>query len=208
MTKAIDMTGRKYGRLTVISKNGKTKDGRTTWYCSCKCGGTAVVSGKMLRSGTTKSCGCLFREMMSKTKSTHRHTTGGRFSKTYYTWTGMLTRCTNKNSTSWLHYGGRGITVCDAWKVFENFLADMGERPEGKTLDRVDNNLGYFKENCRWASNTEQRRNRRGNNTITAFGQTMCLAEWSEKTGINRTTISTRLHAGSTPEDALSRETR
>lgn len=203
MTKAIDMTGRKYGRLTVVSKSGRTDDGKITWLCLCDCGGSAVVCGQRLRSGGTRSCGCIHHEMLVKTKSTHRHTANGRFSRTYNTWAGMLTRCTNPKTACYSRYGARGITVCEEWKVFDNFLRDMGERPEGKTLDRINNCLGYSKENCRWATAAEQGRNNRRNRMVTAFGQTMCVVDWAAKTGINRTTINTRLDAGVSPEEAV-----
>lgn len=109
-------------------------------------------------------------------------------------WSGMLTRCTNKNTGSYHRYGGRGIKVCKRWLKFENFLADMGEKPTGLSLDRIDNNKGYYPSNCRWATTKEQNNNRRSNVYITFQGRTMTAAQWAAEKGMSRTTLWWRLN--------------
>lgn len=126
----------------------------------------------------------------------HGHSPHRGASPTYRTWSGMIQRCKNPNEPAFNRYGGRGITVCDDWLNFEGFLADMGERPKGKSLDRIDNNGGYCPENCRWATRKEQSNNTRTNRRITYKGKTKTLAEWSRCTGIKPSTLRTRLWRG------------
>ena len=115
---------------------------------------------------------------------------------TYVSWYGMKTRCFNKNYKDYKYYGGRGIKVCNSWMKFENFFEDMGERPEGKTLDRIDNNGNYCKENCYWATRKEQANNRRSNRYLTYKGKTQNVSEWAEELNINKNDISNRLNLG------------
>jgi hypothetical protein len=174
MGRAIRMEGRQFGRLTVIAEAGRDQR-KVTWLCSCDCGATVVVRGTVLRNGHTRSCGCLKRELTSrrftgnKTRRhhvVHGHTTGRRASREYKSWAAMKQRCQNSNHEHYPYYGGRGITVCQRWLgSFENFLEDMGPRPEGRTLDRVDPNGHYEPDNCRWATPQEQRANRRPEGT-------------------------------------------
>ena len=135
-------------------------------------------------------------------RSRERH--GKSYSRAYSVWESMLSRCSNENHTAYENYGGRGITVCPQWGTFLGFYADMGDPPEGMSLDRRDNDLGYSPENCRWATNIQQARNNRRSNFITAHGVTLTLAEWSERTGIKSHTINARIRKGWSAEEAVS----
>lgn len=158
-----EMAGQVIGRLTVLEYSGRNKDKRALWKCRCECGAECVVMGKYLRRGLTKSCGCLHREMVAKINASH----GMSDSPTYMSWAAMLTRCSNPNQECYKYYGALGVTVCDRWrKSFENFLADMGERPDGKTLDRESPFGNYEPENCKWSTPKEQANNTRGQHAI------------------------------------------
>lgn len=167
--KKIDITGKRFGRLVVLKDSGKrTPSGGTLWLCRCDCGEIRIVWSHALRHGTTKSCGCYQRELGSSLAARallkHGHTTGQAMSPTYTSWSAMKKRCLNSTHPDWSNYGGRGITVCNRWlgkHGFENFLADMGKRPEGRTLDRIDVNGNYERTNCRWATPAVQNANRR-----------------------------------------------
>jgi hypothetical protein len=161
MPKLKDITGQRFGRLVALKPNGKDQSGCWWWLCICDCGKQTTVRGAVLRRNDTRSCGCSMDE--SKTKHGHIWRYNGKRyrSPTYISWAGMLTRCRNSKQRSYAEYGGRGIAVCERWLAFENFLADMGERPPGLTLDRIDNDGGYEPGNCRWATTKEQRANQR-----------------------------------------------
>ena len=127
----------------------------------------------------------------------------GKETSTYYTWRNMKNRCNNSNNKRYHDYGGRGIKACKRWLKFENFLADMGERPPGKTLDRIDNNKGYYKENCKWSTRKEQQRNMRNNRWITINNKTQCLMDWCKELNLKYNTIFTRLLRGWPVMEAL-----
>lgn len=135
------------------------------WLCICKCGNKSVVGSHNLKSGKTKSCGCYKRERLiasAKVKFTkHGHTVSDRHSPEYHSWQAMKTRCLNPNATSYGDYGGRGIKVCKRWMKFENFYADMGDRPEGTTIHRIKGNGNYTPSNCVWATREEQNKHKR-----------------------------------------------
>jgi hypothetical protein len=151
------MTGRQFGRWRVVAFEGG-KDPR--WLCACTCGTTRSVLGAPLRRGGSTSCGCCAREATSA-RARHGHRRGDAVSRVYRCWQSMIQRSTNPKNKDFHHYGGRGITVCERWHSFQNFLADMGEPPPGLTLDRRDNDGNYEPRNCRWATQSEQIRNQR-----------------------------------------------
>lgn len=161
----IDEKGKRYGRLLVQAAGTPTPQGKSRWWCLCDCGNRSLVVGSDLRSGNTTSCGCRKEELRAARFTTHGFRASGRTHPSYPSWANMLQRCTNPNDPAYRHYGGRGITVCERWQSFENFLADMGERPEGLTLDRTDNEGNYEPGNCKWATRAQQSANRRSPDT-------------------------------------------
>lgn len=156
MGSVVNLVGEVVGRLLVLERGGSNKAG-ATWVCLCECGAKSEVASGKLRSGHTQSCGCLKREKKPNLKHGHANK-----SRTYRTWKEMRQRCNNQNTTQYKWYGGKGIGVCADWDDYLKFLEDMGERPEGKTLDRIDPDKGYSKENCRWATSSEQAETNRG----------------------------------------------
>lgn len=155
-----DITGKTFGQLTVIER-APNKNGRAWWYANCSCGVRAKVAGKALRAGSTQSCGCRARVLLSARNHKHGNAARGRRSPTYEVWNSMWKRCSNPKHKDYKSYGGRGILVCEEWMRFENFLADMGERPPGLTLDRENVNGNYEKDNCRWVTWDIQVNNKR-----------------------------------------------
>lgn len=139
-------------------------------------------------------------------KPIHGHCINGTSSPTYRVWYSMLSRCENKKNKRYSSYGGRGITVCERWRTFDNFLSDMGVRPDGKSIDRIDNEKGYSPENCRWATNVEQQRNKSNNHLVTHNGLTKTLVEWAEYVGMRQMKLVQRLHWGWEFADAIKNE--
>lgn len=166
----VDMTGVRNGRLYLVSR-APNRGSNVMWHYVCDCGAQGVVSGKDVRHRNQRSCGCLQREAASKAgkaNAVHGHTAGKQCTPTYRSWSAMIERTSNPRHHAWANYGGRGIAVCSRWRDGENglsgfecFLADMGERPKGASIDRIDNNRNYEPSNCRWASDAQQVRNRR-----------------------------------------------
>lgn len=191
-----DLTGQKFGRLTVIERAENTRCGQARWKCRCQCGKEVIITGELLRNGVTSSCGCLRKERTAKTRKTH----GLSNTLIYQIWASMIKRCTNPNINGYKNWGGRGIAVCERWFKFENFYTDVKDLPhcneKGYELDRINNDLGYTLDNVRFVTPTEQVRNRR--NTIRARykGEEKPLAEIAEITGISYYTLKTRFYAG------------
>lgn len=187
--------GKRFGGLVITSREGKDKHNHSLWRCECDCGNECVVVNYALTSGNTKSCGCL------KTVAPGRAPTHGMCgTPTYSSWLSMIDRCSETGC-----YRKLGIAVCDKWKEsFETFLHDMGERPNGTTIDRINGKLGYEPNNCRWATPMEQARNKSNNVVITAFGRTMCVTDWATRLGASKQVIHHRLKAGWSVEDAVS----
>lgn len=177
-----DLSGKKFGRFTVIRRLAKDNYGAYKWLCLCDCGKEKEIRGSHLVSGHTASCGCIYGGGNSRR---HGHTVGKKATKTYSTWEHMIRRCHKPEDKDYSNYGGRGIHVCLRWMLFDNFLADMGESPEGLQLDRIDNNAGYSSKNCRWVTPIINNRNRRNNRLFTTNGETKCVAAWAQQYGVN-----------------------
>lgn len=163
MPRLIDLSGKVFGRLTVIREDGRDKHGQKLWLCKCECGNETHVRTGNLRSGGTSSCGCLASELSSNRMKKRLIKHGRTNTPEYKTWQSMKSRCYNPKFPYYSDYGGRGIEVCNRWnESFKNFLDDMGEKPTPDyTIERIDNDKGYFPDNCVWASKTAQSRNQR-----------------------------------------------
>ena len=207
--KKIDITGMKFGRLTVIGFSHKKKipcgTFKSYWNCECECGTKKVVSGPELRYGKSKSCGCWKAELVGNSRRTHGKTR----TPMYILYRGMIGRCTYPSIKSYPDYGGRGIKVCERWlgdNGFANFLSDMGDRPsKNHSIERKNSNGNYCPENCIWELTARQSWNKRNNRILTARGESRCIAEWCKILGISQGLVSCRLRLGWSDEDALFR---
>lgn len=196
--------GQAFGRLTLIER--VDRDPQRRWRCVCECGAAVVAKPYYLRIGRTRSCGCLRRERFAAIHRTH----GMSRRPEYAVWRTMKSRCHNARDPKYANYGARGIVVCDEWRAsFADFFAHVGERPSRRhSLDRVNNDLGYRPGNVRWATQTEQARNKRTNHLITAFGATRTLSEWAASCGLSKNTIVLRMLKGMPAEQAISTPSR
>jgi len=197
-----DLNGRTFGVLTVLGReNGPRIYDQARWICLCSCGLLTIVSSSNLRRGITRSCGCLRANKLRARRLRHGLTE----SPTYSTWLSMRSRCNPNNvgthAAKW--YADRNVTVCDRWALFENFLADMGERPEGMTIDRIDTDGNYEPGNCRWATLQEQVRNRKATRFIEYNGEARTASEWGALLGLRPGTLRARLDHGWSVERAL-----
>lgn len=194
-----DLSGQTFGSWFVLYRTEERPEVR--FMCRCECGTEKSVRGYSLEKGESKSCGCKSVELTREKRFVH-----GMFgTPEYNTWQGLRTRCNNPKDKSYHNYGGRGIKVCDEWNSFTQFLKDMGKKPSSKhTIDRIDNMGDYCAANCRWATCKEQNNNRRSNLLIEYKGETKTLKQWAEFTGLNHSTIASRLQEhGWSVEDAL-----
>lgn len=201
-TKIFLSIGQRFGRLSVSSEAYKNPKGIRAVACVCDCGAEKECLISDLSGGRVTSCGCAKRarvlDMGAKNK-THGHTPRGVRSPTYISWQSMIARCTNPKTNGFQRYGGRGISVCREWSGedgFTRFLADMGERPAGTSLDRVDHAGHYCPENCRWATVQQQRSNRHNSVLITQDGRTMSAADWARELGVHRNNVLRRNKRG------------
>lgn len=204
--KLIDLTGQKFGRLTVIER-APTKNKRTMWKCVCNCKDKTVciVNGESLRSGKTKSCTCLSREKVRIRMTQKSLTHGKTHTRLYNTWHNMKQRCNNPNSKAYILYGAEGKKVCDEWQKFEPFYdwaISHGYRKD-LTIERIDGTKGYSPENCRWVTQKEQCNNRRSNIKITYNGKTQSAGQWAKEYGLKATLFRQRLKKGWNIERAL-----
>lgn len=189
MGKFIDMAGQRIGYLTVLRRSGNVAGTRSAvvWLCRCDCGKEWTVKGQYIREGRTNGCGC---------QKNGRLTHGKAGSRVYTAWHGMRGRCARENSEDFRSYGARGIRVCARWQKFENFLEDMGEPPEGRSLDRIDNDGWYSKSNCRWATPEQQANNKRTSIRVQTSRGLLTLQEAADIAGVKHETMRKRRESG------------
>lgn len=206
-TNGIDHIGHKFGMLTVIRRAepvGRSK--HIHWLTSCDCGGQKVVKGKCLRDGSAYHCGCLLKSILSASATKHGHSRGAR--REYSSWSSMKQRCLSPTHIGWEYYGGRGISICQRWiDSYEAFYEDMGTMPDGKySLDRYpDHNGNYEPGNCRWATDSEQNKNRRPMGRKVMFlGQLITIAELAKFSPYQAITVRNKIiRQGLSPEEAI-----
>lgn len=184
-----DLTGKTFGDWTVIRFSDVGKDRSAYWICRCVCGEERRVRGGHLSGGRSSGCGCSADKKFAASLKSH----GMSRSPEYQSWKMMKHRCSNDNYTQYEDYGGRGIKVCERWESFESFYKDMGDRPKGTTLDRIDHNGDYSPENCRWATTTVQNNNSRHVRLLTHAGETMSVSAWADRIGITQQALQGRL---------------
>jgi hypothetical protein len=190
-----NLTGQRIGMLVVLERAPSLK-GASTWMCKCDCGTIKRIRGQYLRNGDAVSCGCYVRTM----RKTHGRKTSkeGTRDRTYTTFTSMKGRVLNPNNPAYCNYGKRGIKICDEWMEggFLRFLADMGERPLGTSLDRIDTDGDYCPENCKWSTPIEQAQNRRNSKLLSLQGRTQTLAAWARELNLSRHVLGKKLQSG------------
>ena len=205
MIRLQDLTGKRYGRLIVVGMSEKRTASRGgICICQCDCGNIKEVASLALKSGATVSCGCYNKEYL-RNNIVHGHNRVAKRSITYTTWDKMMSRCYREKDPGYSYYGGRGIIVCERWHKFENFLEDMGERPNKKhSIDRIDSNGNYEPENCRWATQKQQMQNMSRNVFYEYKGEKKTIAELADIAGVKYDTMYCRLkRQGLTPEQAV-----
>lgn len=199
-----DLTGERFGRLVVLQRDGHNKHRQLLWLCKCDCGNTKTVLGFLLSRGESSSCGCLKKESIAKVNYRHGMTK----TPIYGLWHAMIQRCYDKNCHAYSRYGGRGIIVCDKWQTFEGFYEDMGDRPQGKSLERLDNNGNYSRENVIWADIKQQNNNRRTNVVLEHNGKKQTMQQWCDELNLKFGTVWARLNRGWDVSRALTQKVR
>lgn len=193
-----DLTGEKFNFLTAVRLHEMRRGKGAFWVFMCDCGKELILKGVLVTRVTKPQKSC--NECYQNRRVLHGMTN----TKEFFAWRGILTRCTNKNDAAYKNYGGRGINVCDRWAEFKNFFEDMGLAPSKKhSIDRIDNNKGYYKENCRWTVSKVQNRNRRDTHMVTYNGETKCITEWAECLGMTFQALFYRLKRGWSLERAF-----
>ncbi len=185
-----DLSGERFGRLLVLQKNGYNKHHQLYWLCECDCGNRKNVLGCVLSRGDTNSCGCLAKESIAKVNYRHGMTK----TPIYGLWHSMIQRCYDKNCNVYYRYGGRGINVCNKWQTFEGFYEDMGDKPKGKSLERLDNDGDYCPENVVWADAKAQANNRRSNVILEHNGKKQTMQQWCDELDLKIGTVWARLN--------------
>ncbi len=197
-----DLTGQRFGKLTVLEFVPREGTKKSYWKCRCDCGGEKIVAGHDLKLKYTQSCGCLAKEIgkqsgriLGENNCVH----GCSKTRLYYIWKGMRQRCYNHNNPDYKNYGGRGIKICDEWlddfQAFRDWATENGYR-EGLSIDRIDNDRNYEPDNCRWISIKQQQRNKRNNLIVEYNGEEMCLSDVANTLGISKSTLLFRYHEG------------
>lgn len=195
-----DLTGIRFEKLLITHRAENKKDGTARWFCICDCGETRVIAGTGLRAGRHKSCGCSSPKFTAERSTIH----GKAGSRVYIIWQGMRVRCSDKSyGKTRKNYFEKGIRVCSDWESFEKFYADMGDPPDGFTLERINGDAGYSKENCKWASKKEQANNTSANLPVSYGGQTKNVSQWAEEIGVKPNTLIYRLRRGIPVERAI-----
>lgn len=199
----VDITGMKFNKLLVLNREHNPRYKHASWLCRCDCGNLTVVVGNNLRNGGTKSCGCSKGDYISNALSG----SPSLYPNEYNVYNGMKFRCFNQNSDGYIHYGEKGVTICDRWlESFDNFLTDMGLRPSNEhSIDRIDYDGNYEPGNCRWATVTEQNRNRSNNVVITYYGLTLLMVDWAAAFNLDRRKLRDYLKYSKNFEDGLIR---
>lgn len=203
MKPASQLSGQRFGRLLVGERIYPNQNGNTVWSCTCDCGNTKIVTAIQLRVGRTQSCGCLRRDRTLEAVVTH----GRSKTRVYEIWAGMIRRCEDASHKNYDRYGGRGIKVCERWRSnFKDFLDDMGEPPQGHTIERKNNDGNYEPNNCKWASRKDQSRNTSKSILVDLGGQTMSLPEACEAVGLRYNSVYMRMRRGMPFSDAITKD--
>lgn len=200
MPKKLELTGKRFGSRVVIRESGRSPAGRVLWLVRCDCGNEQVLGSGFRNSPTCKKCE---NKRFTEQAKQLRPSVQQEYKSTYRSWIAARNRCNNPSHHAYDRYGGRGIKFCERWDDFMLFLKDMGERPDGMSLDRIDNDGNYEPGNCRWATRGQQGSNKRNNVTLTHNGKTQTISQWSRETGIKFITIWARIQSGWSDSDCL-----